>query len=162
MASDANDVGGWPPRLEVHKPIHRGKACALPTPIDVRFCTISMHVAPRLDSFARWRPLAIAAAMSARGEGFEVKIYLFTRRRVPTRHTGRAYTRGTYSRVHTQTQTNAQRGPTKYIAASGRGRSTVACLRFPQRAVVDSSVIRVSVAWVTSAAIATGCVWGNA
>ena len=31
-----------------------------------------------------------------------------------THTNGTAYTRGTYSRAHTQTQTNAQRGPTKY------------------------------------------------
>ena len=38
-----------------------------------------------------------------------------------THTNGTAYTRGTYSRVHTQTQTNAQRGPTKYGAGSRRG-----------------------------------------
>ena len=32
-----------------------------------------------------------------------------------------AYTRGTYSRVHTQTHSHAQRGPTKYGAGSRRG-----------------------------------------
>ena len=82
------------------------RGCGITWPI------VAPHLCPRL---------AWPTAASAAGGYLILSIYAPEGCQHGTHTNGTAYTRGTYSRVHTQTQTNAQRGPTKYGAGSRRG-----------------------------------------